>query len=155
MSAIELRGLDHVVLRVADIDRALDFYCGALGCHEERRIEELGLIQLRAGASLIDLVLIDSPLGRASGGAVDDQARNVDHFALELGAFDEDAIRSELKAHGISAGDAGRRYGAKGFGLSIYLKDPDGNTVELKGPPNTDPELDNSSPSTEGTKSAQ
>jgi glyoxylase I family protein len=140
MSAIELRGLDHVVLRVAEVDRALAFYCGVLGCTEERRIEELGLIQLRAGVSLIDLVAIDSPLGRAGGGAVENEARNVDHFALELASFDEGAIRKQLEAHGIDSGDARRRYGAKGFGLSIYLNDPDGNTVELKGPPSTDPE---------------
>ena len=64
MSAIEIRGIDHVVLRVTDVSASLRFYCDVLGCREERRLDELGLIQLRAGAALIDLVPIDSPLGR-------------------------------------------------------------------------------------------
>jgi glyoxylase I family protein len=134
LPAIEITGLDHVVLRVADLDRSLAFYCGALGCSEERRIDALGLIQLRAGASLIDLVPIDSPLGRKGGGAVADTGRNVDHFALELRHFDEPQIRDELERHGIEAGETGERYGARGTGPSIYVIDPDGNTVELKGP---------------------
>jgi catechol 2,3-dioxygenase-like lactoylglutathione lyase family enzyme len=132
--AIEIARLDHVVLRVANLDRALAFYCDALGCVEERRIDELGLVQLRAGASLIDLVPVDSPLGRHGGGDVASDGRNVDHFALELLAFDEPSIRAELQRRGIEAGETGERYGARGTGPSIYLKDPDGNTVELKGP---------------------
>jgi catechol 2,3-dioxygenase-like lactoylglutathione lyase family enzyme len=134
MPAIEIVGLDHVVLRVADLDRALAFYCDVLGCVEERRIDALGLIQLRAGSSLIDLVPVDSPLGRNGGGAVASSGRNVDHFALELRHFDEPAIRAALTHHGIEAGETGERYGARGTGPSIYILDPDGNTVELKGP---------------------
>ena len=82
MTGISLVGLDHVVLRVADVERALAFYCGVLGCTEERRVDALGLIQLRAGAHLIDLVDVDGPLGRAGGAAPGESARNVDHFAL-------------------------------------------------------------------------
>jgi catechol 2,3-dioxygenase-like lactoylglutathione lyase family enzyme len=138
MSAIEILGLDHVVVRVCDLDAALRFYGEALGCAVERRLDELGLIQLRAGSALIDLVPIESPLGRAGGGAPLPNGRNVDHFALEIAEFDAAAIRAQLVAHGVpeeSIGDEGARYGARGSGPSLYVRDPDGNTVELKGPP--------------------
>jgi catechol 2,3-dioxygenase-like lactoylglutathione lyase family enzyme len=138
MTAIEIQGLDHVVLRVADLERALAFYRDALGCAEERRIDALGLVQLRAGASLIDLVPVESPLGQAGGAAPpagDDGGRNMDHFAVQLARFDEAAIAARLEAHGFAAGDVARRYGARGDGPSMYIRDPDGNTVELKGPP--------------------
>lgn len=134
MSAIRIRGIDHVVLRVADLERALHFYCRALGCAEERRLDELGLVQLRAGASLIDIVPVDSPLGRAGGPAAGETGRNVDHVALQLEAFDEDALSAHLRAHGVDPGEVARRYGAQGMGPSMYVRDPDGNVVELKGP---------------------
>ena len=137
MNAIDIRGLDHVVIRIADLERSLAFYRDALGCSEERRIEAIGLIQLRAGASLIDLVPVDSPLGRAGGAApsLEPGGGNMDHFALQLGRFDEAEIRSHLEKHGIEPGEVGDRYGALGSGPSMYIRDPDGNTVELKGPP--------------------
>ncbi len=135
MSAIQLLGLDHVVLRVRDVERALAFYCGVLGCSEERRSDELGLIQLRAGAHLIDLVDVVAPLGKAGGAAPGPEARNVDHFALQLARFDAEAIGAELRAAGIEAGEVAERYGAQGMGPSLYIKDPDGNVVELKGVP--------------------
>jgi catechol 2,3-dioxygenase-like lactoylglutathione lyase family enzyme len=133
MSAIEIRGLDHVVLRVADVERALRFYCGVLGCTEERRSDALGLVQLRAGASLIDLVVVDSPLGRLGGPAPGPSGRNLDHFALALARFDEAELRAHLAAHGVEPGEVGERYGALGMGPSMYVRDPDGNVVELKG----------------------
>jgi len=134
MSALEIRGLDHVVLRVADLDRALGFYVGVLGCREERRVADLGLVQLRAGASLIDLVDIAGRLGRAGGAPPGDGGRNVDHFALQLTSFDEAALRARLAAAGVEAGEVAERYGAEGTGPSLYIRDPDGNVVELKGP---------------------
>ena len=134
MSAIEIRGIDHVVLRVRDVDASLAFYCGVLGCREERRIERLGLVQLRAGSGLIDLVDVASPLGEVGGAPPGEEARNVDHFALQLGDFDEGAIRARLEAAGVEPGDVGQRYGAQGMGPSMYIRDPDGNVVELKGP---------------------
>jgi catechol 2,3-dioxygenase-like lactoylglutathione lyase family enzyme len=133
MGAIEIRGLDHVVVRVRDLERALGFYERALGCAIERRVDALGLVQLRAGASLIDLVPVESPLGRA-GGPPPGEGRNVDHFALALASFDAAAIRAHLEAHGVEVGDVASRYGAEGTGPSLYVRDPDGNTVELKGP---------------------
>ena len=135
MSAIEILGLDHVVLRVRDLEPALAFYRDALGCPVERQLEELGLVQLRAGSALIDLVPIDSPLGRQGGRGPDAEGRNVDHIALALAHFDENALRRALERAGIEPGEVARRYGASGFGPSMYLRDPDGNVVELKGPP--------------------
>lgn len=133
MSAIEVRGLDHVVLRVASLERALRFYCDVLGCVEERRIEALGLVQLRAGESLIDLVDVEAPLGRAGGPPPGEHGRNVDHVAVALVDFDEAAIRAHLEAHGVEPGDVAARYGARGTGPSMYVRDPDGNVIELKG----------------------
>ena len=126
--------IDHVVLRVTDVDRAIHFYSRVLGCVEERRIEELGLYQLRAGRALIDLVDIAAPLGRSGGAAPGEQARNLDHFCLRIDPFDEDEIRRVLKENGVEAGPTAHRYGAQGSGPSIYIRDPDGNAVELKGP---------------------
>lgn len=123
-----LKGLDHVVLRVADMDRAIRFYGDALGCREERRVESIGLVQMRAGASLIDLVPADAPPGSAGG--------NMDHFALSIDRFDEAALRAHLTRHGVEIGEVAERYGAEGDGPSMYITDPDGNMVELKGPPN-------------------
>jgi catechol 2,3-dioxygenase-like lactoylglutathione lyase family enzyme len=135
MNPIQIRGLDHVVLRVRDLDAALRFYRGALGCPVERRIDALGLVQLRAGAALIDLVPVDSPLGKAGGGEPVADGRNVDHICLRIDAFDAVALAAHLRSHGIEPGEVGTRYGAEGNGPSMYVRDPDGNVVELKGPP--------------------
>lgn len=137
MRALEIRGIDHVVLRVADLERSLRFYRDALGCAEERRLDALGLVQLRAGSGLIDLVPIDGPLGRVGGAPPappGEGGRNLDHFALQLEALDPEAVRAELVEAGIAPGDVAERYGAEGMGPSLYVQDPDGNTVELKGP---------------------
>ena len=123
-----VKGLDHVVLRVADLERAIAFYCGVLGCREERRVESINLVQLRAGASLIDLIPAES--------APQADGANMDHFALRIEPFDEAALRGHLESHGVEVGEFATRYGAEGQGPSLYIKDPDGNTVELKGPPN-------------------
>lgn len=132
---IRIRDIDHLVLRVTNLERTLDFYCNVLGCTEERRLDDLGLVQLRAGRSLVDLVPVDSELGKAGGAAPGKEGRNLDHFCFRVEPFDEQAIRKHLSQHGISAGEVSTRYGADGYGPSIYLSDPEGNTVELKGPP--------------------
>lgn len=126
-----IKGLDHVVLRVADLDRAVRFYCEVLGCREERRVESISLVQLRAGAALIDLILAE---GTPDPGPVSGRA-NMDHFALRIEPFDEAELRAHLTAHGVEAGEVATRYGAEGDGPSLYITDPDGNRVELKGPP--------------------
>lgn len=132
---IRIRDIDHLVLRVADLERMLAFYCGALGCTVERRVDELGLVQLRAGRSLIDLVPVAGELGRAGGAAPGKEGRNLEHFCLRVEPFDEAGIRRHLAAHGIEAGPLASRYGAEGAGPSLYVTDPEGNVVELKGPP--------------------
>ena len=131
---IRIRELDHLVLRVANLDRMLGFYCDVLGCTVERTQEAIGLVQLRAGRSLIDLVPVDGKLGRAGGAAPGAEGRNLDHFCLRVEPFDETAIRRQLEAHGVAAGPVASRYGAEGEGPSIYITDPEGNVVELKGP---------------------
>lgn len=134
--AIQIQGIDHLVLRVSDLERSLAFYCGVLGCVEERRIEALGLVQLRAGNGLIDLVAVDSPLGKLGGPPPGEEGRNMDHFCLQLEDFDEARLRRHLADADVEPGDVGERYGARGMGPSMYIRDPDGNVVELKGPPN-------------------
>ena len=132
---IRIRDLDHLVLRVADLEPMLRFYVDALGCTLERRRDDLGLVQLRAGRALIDLVPVDGPLGRAGGAPPGREGHNLDHFCLRVEPFDEAALRTHLAAHGVAAGALERRYGAEGEGPSIYVSDPEGNVVELKGPP--------------------
>ncbi|MBW7848964.1 MAG: VOC family protein [Rhodospirillales bacterium] len=121
--AFRILGIDHVVIRVRDMDAALRFYRDALGCREERRIEGIGLVQLRAGSSLIDLMPAE-PQGAG---------RNVEHVALLVDDFDEAAIRGHLVRHGFPPGPVETRYGAAGQGPSMYVTDPDGNVIELKG----------------------
>ena len=128
--AIQVAALDHLVLRVADLDRAIKFYGDVLGCHVERRLDEPKLVQLRAGASMIDLVPA-GPGPQPAGAA----GRNLDHFAVRIGTFDFAALAAHLQRHGVAVGEVRRRYGAEGYGSSLYITDPDGNVVELKGPP--------------------
>lgn len=132
---IHIREIDHLVLRVRDLDRMLGFYCGVLGCTVERRRDEIGLVQLRAGRSLVDLVPVGGKLGRVGGAPPGAEGRNLDHLCLRLDPFDADAIRAYLVARGLAPGEVSSRYGAEGEGPSIYVADPEGNTVELKGPP--------------------
>ena len=129
-----LRQLDHVVLRVRGVAAMQQFYCEVLGCQEEKRQDEIGLVQLRAGASLIDLVDVAGKLGRQGGAAPGAEGRNVDHVCLSIEGYDEAAIIAHLQAHGVRIGDTGSRYGADGEGPSIYLFDPEDNMLELKGP---------------------
>jgi glyoxylase I family protein len=131
---IHIREIDHLVLRVINLDNMLRFYCEALGCKVERRQDEIGLVQLRAGRSIVDLVPIDGKLGKAGGAAPGKEARNLDHFCFRVEPFHEKNIRSHLKAFGIEVGSVESRYGAEGEGPSVYLTDPEGNLVELKGP---------------------
>lgn len=131
----QILGLDHVVLRVTDLSRMVRFYCEVLGCRIEREREELGLIQLRAGQSLIDLVAVGGELGKQGGAAPGIGGRNMDHMCLRVEPFDAGAIASHLLAHGVVPGETKSRYGAEGDGPSMYIGDPEGNTVELKGPP--------------------
>lgn len=127
-------GLDHVVIRVRDTARLVAFWRDVLGCEVEKVQDKLGLIQLRAGRSLVDLVDVEGKIGKQGGAAPGAEGRNMDHFCLRVDPFDGAAIRAHLKAHGVEPGAVEQRYGAEGDGPSIYFTDPEGNTIELKGP---------------------
>ena len=126
--------IDHVVFRVVDLARAENFYQRVLGCEVAKRRDDLGLLHLRAGASMIDLVAIDGPLGRCHDHTSGATSRNVDHLCLRIEPFDEASIVAHLSAHGITPhGPASRNFGAEGEGPSLYFDDADGNTIEIKG----------------------
>lgn len=130
---IEVRKIDHLVLRTENVAEMVRFYEDVLGCRVERTLpEETGLTQLRAGDALIDIVAVDSELGRAGGGAPGRKGNNLDHFCLELRDVGQSELRDWLLSRGVDCGEFETRYGAGGFGPSIYIKDPDGNTVELR-----------------------
>jgi glyoxylase I family protein len=130
----QLLRLDHVVLRVADSQRSIAFYAQALGCTVVKRRDDLGLVHLRAGASMIDLVALDGPLGRKGGAGAGAEGRNVDHVCLRVEPFDEAALVRHLTASGAPPlAPATTNFGAEGSGPSLYFRDPDGNTIELKG----------------------
>jgi len=128
-AAVRIGGLDHVVLRVGDLDRAISFYQKVLGLQVERELQQPRLVQLRGGASLIDLV----PAPVSPREAPDKAGRNMDHFCVRVLGFDAAALKAHLRKNGVDPGDVHERYGAEGYGPSIYITDPDGNTVELKG----------------------
>jgi catechol 2,3-dioxygenase-like lactoylglutathione lyase family enzyme len=125
-------GIDHVVLRVKDLDRMIGFYRDVLGCQLAHRQDDLGLVHLRAGDSLIDLVDVAGPLGKKGGGAPTGASNNMDHICLRVAAFDAQAIRRELEAKGVQVGEIAERYGASGRATSVYLRDPEGNGLELR-----------------------
>jgi glyoxylase I family protein len=130
----ELEGIDHLLLLVTGMSAALAFYCEVLGCRVETKLPEYGMVQLRAGAALIDLVDIDSREGQWARPAVAG-GRNLDHVCVALAACDEQQLRDHLAAHDVRIIEEGVHRGARGDSLSIYVHDPSGNTIELKGPP--------------------
>lgn len=134
MTPIRLRDIDHVVLRVRDVDAMRRFYCDVLGAEHVAWRPEYGMSHLKVGRSMIDLITVDGKLGQAGGAAPGAEGRNLDHLCLRVEPFDQEAIVAHLDRHGVAVGDIRRRYGAEGNGISIYVKDPEGNTVELKGP---------------------
>ncbi|MCU7249774.1 VOC family protein [Pseudomonas koreensis] len=134
MSPFTIQHIDHIVLRVADMQRSIDFYDRVFGAEVVRHNEKLGLVHLRAGTSMIDLVDIHGEIGRKGGAAAGGERRNVDHFCLRIEPFDEAALVRHLQSCGLNVEKAATRFGAEGYGLSLYCFDPDGNQVELKGP---------------------
>lgn len=137
--AFAIERLDHVVLRVRDLAASVAFYETVLGCRVARRRDDLGLVHLRAGTSMIDLVAVDGSLGRAGGAAAAASGHNMDHLCLRVEPFDAAALLDHLRKHGIAPkGDVQINFGAEGEGPSLYLDDPDGNVIELKGPPAPD-----------------
>jgi glyoxylase I family protein len=136
---ISIREIDHVVLRVSDIDAMRRFYCDVLGATHVAYRPEYGMSHLKAGSSMIDLITVDGKLGKAGGAPPGREGRNMDHLCLRVEPFDQDAIVAHLRQHGVEVGEIRRRYGAQGNGISIYVSDPEGNTVELKGPSDGQP----------------
>jgi catechol 2,3-dioxygenase-like lactoylglutathione lyase family enzyme len=130
-----VKGIDHVVIRVLDLERMVGFYREVLGCTVERRRDDLGLVHMRAGGNLIDLVSVVGEPGRAGGAPPARDGRNMDHLCLRIEPFDIERLRTHLKSYGIEAGEVKINYGAEGDGPSVYLNDPQGNLIELKGPP--------------------
>lgn len=136
MSAFEVRRIDHVVFRVRDMSVSVGFYANVLGLSVARERPDLGLVHMRAGKSMLDLVSVSGPLGKAGGAEPGQTGRNVDHLCLRVEPFDENAIRERLLAQGLPPPQPAKvRFGAEGEGPSLYVQDPDGNTIELKGPP--------------------
>lgn len=132
---MNIHGIDHVVIRVRELERMVGFYCDVIGCSIERRLEEIGLVQLRAGRSLIDLASVSGSVGRLGGDPPSREGHNMAHLCLRIVPFDPVAISTYLKGHGVESNDLKRRYGAHGIEPSMFIKDPEGNTIELKGPP--------------------
>jgi catechol 2,3-dioxygenase-like lactoylglutathione lyase family enzyme len=128
----QIQDIDHIVLRVGDLERMIEFYCTVLGCSVQWRRPDLGLVHLRAGKAMIDLVPVDGKLGRAGGVAPGKEGRNMDHMCLRVHPFDRDEIVRHLEAHGARIGEIRPRFGAEGEGVSIYVYDPEDNLVELK-----------------------
>ena len=131
---MKILGLDHIVLRVRDMERMVAFWRDALGCTVEKVQPQFGLVHIRAGTALIDLVDIAGKLGTEGGDAPSNEGRNLDHFCLRVEPFDAAAIRKRLEGLGVAVDPPKRRFGAEGYGESIYLADPEGNRIELKGP---------------------
>jgi glyoxylase I family protein len=127
-----LTGIDHVVLRMRDLEAAVVFYCDVLGCAVERRIETIGMVQLRAGAALIDLVAVDGALGRQGAAAPGPGGHNMDHLCLRVADFDVDSVVAHLTRHGVTVGEIGQRNGSTGEATSVYLQDLEGNHLELR-----------------------
>lgn len=135
MNPFVVQHIDHVVFRVTDLKRSVAFYESVLGCEVAKRRDELGLIHLRAGSSMIDLVSVAGKLGQVGGQAPGREGRNVDHLCLRIEPFDEVALLAHLTKQGVEVrGSASLNFGAEGVGLSLYFADPDGNVIELKGP---------------------
>jgi catechol 2,3-dioxygenase-like lactoylglutathione lyase family enzyme len=125
--------IDHIVLRTDRYRELIAFYCDVLGCVLERETaDELGLTQLRAGDSLIDIVNVDGELGKAGGPSPGEEGHNVDHFCLQIEPVGEEALKAYLQENGVEVEDFQDRFGAQGLGRSIYLKDIAGNIVELR-----------------------
>ena len=135
MIPFSVQRIDHVVLRITDIDRSIDFFKSLLGCEIVKRRDDLGLVHLRAGASMIDLISVQGPLGRRGGRAPEAEGRNMDHLCLRVQPFEEKAILTFLKNSGVEhVPKVQNNFGAEGTGPSIHFTDPDGNEIELKGP---------------------
>ena len=133
MARFDVLGIDHIVLRCTSLAAMETFYCGLLGFEVAKRNEPLGLVHLRAGSAMIDLVSLDGPLGRSGGAAAGQEGRNLDHFCLRVSPFDAAGLMKDFQARGLAPSELRTRFGGEGDGLSFYIRDPEGNRVEIKG----------------------
>jgi len=121
MPAVRVTGFDHIVLRVADVEKSLAFYCDELGLTPER------VDEWRRGEVLFPSVRIDTTTV-VDLFAAERDGQNLDHFCLVIEPTDLDALAARfpgaVRADGL--------FGAQGFASSVYLQDPDGNTIELR-----------------------
>ena len=129
-----LEGIDHVTLLVSDMLRARKFYEDVIGCTPELSLPQYGMELLRCGAALIVLVDISQPNAAWAKPEVEG-GRNMDHVCLATGRFDHDAMRRYLADNKVEIVEESFHGGARGESLSFYVRDPFGNTLELKGPP--------------------
>ena len=129
----ELSGIDHVVIRVHQLAPMLNFYRDILGACLKKENADMGLYHLSIGSSMIDLVPVDGKLGLQGGAPPGREGHNVDHIAIKIFPFDGEKIRKYLISQGVNSEEPVIRYGANGKGPSIYIKDPEGNGIELKG----------------------
>ncbi len=129
-----LVGIDHVVLLVNDLDRAMRFYQQVLGCQPGYSYPRIGMEQVWCGNALIVLWDTTHP-GATSAVPPVEGGRNMDHVCIARGPFDHDAFRAHLRAHGVEIVQEAFHGGARGQGNSFYVLDPFGNKLELKGPP--------------------
>lgn len=135
MTPFTLKHIDHLVFRVSQLERSIAFYENVVGCKLAKRRDDLGLIHLRAGQSMIDLISLDGPIGAKGGAGPGSGGRNVDHLCLRIEPFDEAGLLAHLAAHGVTPlGPVSDNFGAEGDGPSLYIEDPDGNVIEFKGP---------------------
>jgi catechol 2,3-dioxygenase-like lactoylglutathione lyase family enzyme len=134
MTPFRVLGIDHVVLRCTDLSAMQTFYCTALGFEVAKRNDALGLVHLRSRAAMIDLVSLEGPLGRAGGAAPGVEGRNMDHLCLRIDPFDLTELSRYFEGFGVAPAEVRTRFGAEGDGVSFYIRDPEGNRVEIKGP---------------------
>ncbi|GAA1911227.1 VOC family protein [Streptantibioticus ferralitis] len=117
---------DHLVLNVADIERSLSFYCGPLGLApvrvDEWRAGKAPFPSVRVSpTTIIDLV---------QGPSDSVQGSNVDHICLVVEPLDWQQVIDSGEFTVLDG--PGPRFGARGTAQSLYVRDPDGNTVELR-----------------------
>ncbi len=117
----KIHSLDHIVLKTVNKTAILHFYCDVLGCSIEREKPHLRLTQLRAGEQLIDILEVDEK----------PTSQNLDHFCLRISVFDYETLKAYFQKHNVSVYGYDQRHSSQGLGWSCYLKDPEGNQVEL------------------------
>lgn len=124
-----VQGIDHVAINVRDMEAMTAFYSEILGCSVERRREAAGLVHLRAGNTLIDLIDSNGPLGRATPAGY---RNRLNHLCLTASDFDAKLLRETFISKGVAVGAIKERYGSTGVSRTLYFRDPENNGLELR-----------------------